>query len=159
MVFKTNENFLYLGADHRGFKLKEEIKKFLEKQKIPFLDCGDLIYNKDDDYPDYAKKVSKKVQASKFQAKGILICGSAEGMCIAANKFKGIRAAIVEKKEQTTLAVEHDHANIVCLPGDRITINKAKLLVTAFLAAKPSKAERHVRRITKIKQIEKSNFR
>ncbi|MAG60376.1 ribose-5-phosphate isomerase [archaeon] len=159
MATKKVQNLLYLGADHRGFQLKEQIKQFLIKQNISFIDCGDLNYKKDDDYPDYAKQVAKKVQASKFQSKGLLICGSAEGVCITANKFKGIRAAIVEQKEQTELAVKHDHANVICMPADRVVIKKAKLLVLEFLAAKPSKAQRHVRRINKIKRIEKQNFK
>ncbi len=153
------QDLLYLGADHRGFELKEQIKEFLLKENVSFIDCGDINYKKDDDYPDYAKAVAQKLQASKFKAKGLLICGSAEGVCIAANKFKGIRAAIVEQKEQTELAVKHDHANIICFPADKVKISKAKVLILTFLAATPSNAVRHVRRINKIKKIETQNFK
>ena len=158
MANKT-QNLLYLGADHRGFKLKEQIKVFLLKKNVSFIDCGDVNYKKDDDYPDYAKNVAQKLQVSKFKSKGLLICGSAEGVCITANKFQGIRAAIVEQAEQTTLAVKHDHANIICIPADKVKISKAKTLILAFLAATPSNAIRHLRRINKIKKIEKLNFK
>ncbi len=153
------KKILYLGADHRGFKLKERIKQVLITENISFMDCGDINYQAQDDYPDYAKKVAEKVGSSKGKAKGLLICGSAEGVCITANKFKGVRAAIVQKEEQTKLAVQHDHANIICLPASTITPGKAKQLIRTFLKSKPSKAARHIRRINKIKKIERQNFK
>ena len=138
MVKTKEEVSVYLGADHRGFKLKEQIKEFLRKEDISFIDCGDLKYKKDDDYPDYAQAVAQKMQKSDFNARGILLCGSAEGVCITANKFKGIRAALIESQEQANLAVRHDHANVLCLPADRISLRKMKFIVAAFLAARPS---------------------
>jgi ribose 5-phosphate isomerase B len=156
-----SSRMIYLGADHRGFQLKEQIKQFLIIQSINFIDCGDTNYNKNDDYPDYASMVAENLSnaQSYTNTKGILICGSAEGMCITANKFKGIRAVIVEREDQTKLAVQHDHANIICLPANTLTINRAKKIISAFLKSKPSKAVRHLRRIKKIKKIEKLNFK
>ena len=160
MMMGTNSAYpVYLGADHRGFKLKEQIKEFLKTENIFFEDCGDLKYTRDDDYPDYAKAVAQKLQESKFQAKGILLCGSAEGVCIVANKFKGVRAALIESAEQAERAVKHDHANIICLPADRLTIRKTKQIILSFYKAKPSMAQRHLRRIKKIKRIEQQNFK
>lgn len=159
MAIKKEQNILYLGAGHRGFELKEQLKLYLLKEKISFIDCGDLNYKKDDDYPDYAKKVAEKIQASNFQARGILICGSAEGVCITANKFQGIRAAIVGHVQQTKLAVQHDHANVICFPADILSVQRARSLVSVFLKTQPSKAERHLRRINKIKKIENQNFK
>ncbi|MBT4446238.1 RpiB/LacA/LacB family sugar-phosphate isomerase [archaeon] len=161
---KTSDSLvrLYIGADHRGFNLKEQIKESLLSKNVSFIDCGDITYKKNDDYPVYAAAVAENVSHNSvdgYHSKGILICGSAEGMCIAANKFKWIRAAIVENADQTKLAVQHDHANIICLPANTLKINNAKKIIDAFLKAKPSKATRHVRRIKKILKIEKQNFK
>ena len=161
VVSKSNVTF-FIGSDHRGFKLKEQIKEFLVKQDIQFKDCGNTIYKKDDDYPDYAKAVAKQIQKAlktNQPAKGILLCGSAEGMVIAANKFKAIRAALTTSKEQTILAVKDDHINVICIPANTSKITKSKSIILAFLKAKTSQAKRHLRRIKKINQIEKNNFK
>ncbi|RMD57440.1 ribose 5-phosphate isomerase B [Candidatus Woesearchaeota archaeon] len=147
----SNNNTIYLGADHAGYKLKEHLKKFLSKQGYKTIDKGAKKYNKKDDYPDYAKKVAKAVQKG---GKGILVCGSAEGICIAANKFKGIRATPVWTIRAAKLSRQHNDANILCLSGWDLDKKKAEKIALAWLKTPFSGEKRHERRIEKIKKIE-----
>ena len=143
---------IYLGADHAGFALKEKIKKWLTKQKIPFVDLGDKKLRPADDYPDYAAKVARKVASGK--SVGILFCGSAQGVCIAANKIKGIRAIVPFNPREAVLSRKHEDANIICLSGWFFTLMKAKKMIGLFLNTPFSAEARHVRRINKIKKLE-----
>lgn len=143
---------IYLGADHAGFALKEKIKKWFTKKKIPFVDLGDKKLRPTDDYPDYAAKVAKAV--AKDQTLGILLCGSAQGVCIAANKIKGIRAVAPYNPAEAVLSRKHEDANIICLSGWFFTLMKAKKMIGLFLNTPFSGEARHVRRINKIKRLE-----
>ncbi|OIO48634.1 MAG: hypothetical protein AUJ34_02795 [Parcubacteria group bacterium CG1_02_41_12] len=145
---------IYLGADHNGFKLKEKIKIYFEKHSISYADLGADELDKDDDYPDFALLVAKKVGLEKG-ARGILICGSGNGMAIAANKIKGVRAAVVIRPASAARAVEEDGANIMALGSSAVSRFRVIALVKVFLSAQPSKAERHIRRIKKISELEK----
>ena len=151
---------LYLGADHAGFALKEHLKKFLERKGYTVVDVGAKKLIKTDDYPDYAKKVAKKVQKDGM---GILCCGSAEGVCIAANKVKGIRAVAVRNVQLAKLSREHNDANVLCLaggkmvkpaPGLTLSNKTAEQITLAWLKTPFSKAKRHVRRVNKIKRMD-----
>jgi len=149
---------LFLGADHAGFELKEKIKpKLTENYEV--VDCGAKKYDKNDDYPDYAKAVGKEVAKQGY---GILFCGSAEGMCIAANKIKGVRAIPATEEKIVKLAREHNDANVLCLPGGGmrkkvkgigITPQKALKLIKTFVNTKFSNETRHQRRIAKIAKL------
>ncbi len=150
---------IYIGADHAGFKLKEKLKKWLDSKKINYEDVGNLVLDMKDDYPDYAIPLAEKVVKGK--TKGILLCGSAEGVCIAANKVKGALAVNPHGLNQTKLAREHEGANIICIAGGgsvkkqaSIPFNLATKMITAFLNTPFSKATRHKRRIAKIKKYE-----
>ena len=143
---------IYLGADHAGFALKEHLKKFLQKKGQEVVDKGAYKLKKRDDYPDYAAKVAKAVQKG---GKGILICGSAEGICIAANKFRKIRAEPVWTLRNARLSREHNDANILCLSGRQLSRKNAEKIVTTWLKTPFSKAPRHVRRIKKIARLER----
>ena len=150
---------IFIGADHAGFKLKEYLKKFLSSKGHKVNDEGNLIYDSKDDYPDFALKVGRKVAKSK--SKGILVCGSAEGICIAANKVKGIRAVAVWTIENAKLSREHNDANVLCLsggdmlkPGSRLTKKQAEKITLTWLSTKFSGEERHKRRIKKIAELE-----
>lgn len=146
---------LYLGADHRGFKLKEQIKKYLDEKKISYEDMGAFEYNKDDDYPDFAHAVAKKVAENLIDNKGIVICGSGIGASITANKIKGARAALVWSKQAAKAAIEDDGPNIVSLPADFITFNLAKEIIGVWLGQdNKTLEERHKRRLKKIEAIE-----
>lgn len=143
---------VYLGADHAGFELKEKIKKFLDFKKISYEDSG-TFSEKRVDYSDYAIKVGKRVAKEKG-AKGILVCGTGIGMCIAANKVKGIRAAMVYDKHTARLSREHNDANVLCLRGRDFPADENLRLLEIWLEAKFSGEKRHLRRIRKIKEYE-----
>lgn len=142
---------IHIGADHAGFQLKEHLKKYLQKKKYPVNDWGAYEYIQADDYPDYAAKVAKAVQKT---GKGILVCGSAEGICIAANKTKGIRAVPVWNTKLAKLSREHNDANVLCLSGWMLTRKKAEQIVLTFLKTEFSGEARHKRRIEKIRRME-----
>lgn len=144
---------LHLGADHAGFELKEQLKDYLEKNGYDLYDEGAHTLDKSDDYPDYALKVAREVTDNP-DSKGILCCGSAQGMCIAANKVPGIRAVSPATIKEATLTRTHNNANVLCLAGWSITLAKAKRLVDAWLAANFSNEPRHVRRLKKITDLE-----
>lgn len=147
---------LYIAADHGGFKLKEELKKFLKREKIKFVDEGAAKVNPNDDYPDFARLVAEKVGKNSKKDIGILICRSGQGVCITANKFSGVRAGLVWNPAEARASRNDDMTNILCLPSDYITVEAARSIVKNWLSTPWSKEERHVRRITKISQIEKS---
>ncbi len=145
---------IYLGSDHGGYKLKQKIKSFLNELDHGYEDLGNLDFDKEDDYPDYAFKVAEKV-AVDIKNKGILLCRSSGGMVIAANKINGIKAVSVIDEKSVKHAVQHNNANIIALPADWITENKAKKIVKLFLTTKFNNEKRHVRRLKKIERYEK----
>ena len=112
-----------------------------------------MVYDKNDDYPDYAFPLAEKV--AKEKTKGILLCGSAEGVCIAANKVKGIRAVNPSTVKLTKLSREHNDANVLCLSGWFSDIAVAKKMILTFLNTSLSKEVRHQRRVKKIKKYER----
>lgn len=142
---------IILGSDHAGFKLKEFIKKYLESKGIAYEDLGTYSNKKRVDYPDYAVKVSKKV--IKDKTKGILICGTGTGMVMAANKVKGARAALAYDKYSAIMARHDNDANILCLRGRKINLNKELKIVKIWLNAKFSRLARHKKRINKLDKI------
>jgi ribose 5-phosphate isomerase B len=143
---------IYLGADHRGYNLKEEIKRFLGQEKIKFKDLGNLKYDQNDDYPDFAQKVAAMV-SSQPKDKGLLICGSGIGMSIAANKFKGVRAALCLSGYMAKEAKRAIDANILCLAADLTDIATAKSIIREWLKASFKKEPRYIRRVKKINQL------
>lgn len=145
---------IFIGADHAGFKLKEAVKKWLSKSGYTVVDCGAPTLNPADDYPDYAAKVGKKVVATK-NALGILVCGSSEGVCVAANKVTGIRAVNVYDVDPAKKAREHLDANVLCLSGWYLWQNQALQITKTWLTTPFSGEVRHVRRIAKIAKLEK----
>lgn len=149
------KELIYLGADHAGFSLKEKIKKYFDKIRIAYEDLGGKG-QKEDDYPDYAFKVAKSVAKNK-NSKGILICGTGTGMAMAANKIKGIRAAVAYDKYSVKMAREHNNANILCLRGRNFLDNKNLELVKIWLKDKFNNKVKHKRRIRKIDNFERKN--
>ena len=141
---------IYLGADHRGFRLKERIKKYLKEIGKEFEGLGNRKFDPNDDYPDFAKRVAKAVSRSP-KNRGILVCGSGLGMSIAANKFRGVRAALCFNEKMAELSRRHNNANILCLAADFLPLAKIKKIIKIWLETKFSKEERHKRRIKKIK--------
>jgi len=135
---------IYIGADHAGYKLKEELK-----EELNLIDLGNTKLNKNDDYPDYAKKVAQKVKKDK-NSKGILICGGGQGMCMAANRQKGIRASLGYGLKAAKISRKDNNSNILCLVSRELKKKEALKIVNAFLNTKFSKLKRHQRRIKKI---------
>ena len=143
---------IYLGADHRGFNLKEEIKVKLLDGNFNVFDLGNTELDPNDDYVDFASKVAKSVSEDEV-SRGILICGSGAGVDIVANKFKGIRSALAFDLNRVKQSREHEDANILSLPADVLDIDLAWEMVQAFLETPFSNEKRHLRRINKIKEL------
>lgn len=144
---------IYLGADHRGFALKEKLREWLQSQSIEIVDCGALTLVSDDDFVDVARVVAEKV-ATDTSSRGIVLCGSGTGVCITANKKFGIRAAVGWSTEQVAASRSDDDINILALGADYISEKEAQDLVQAFLHTEFIPEERFVRRIAKIKDLE-----
>ena len=160
---------IYIGSDHVGYELKEELKKYLSELDLGYEveDKGAFKYDKDDDYPDFIKPVAEAV-ANNVESKGIVIGGSGQGEAICANKIKGIRAVVFYGQKEAIGAVdisgkksadtfeivelerEHNDANILSLGLRFITMDEAKFACELFLRTKFSGDERHIRRINKI---------
>jgi len=143
---------IIIAADHAGYAIKEKIKKYLEKKKIAYEDAGAKKHDEKDDYPDFAEKVAKKVARSK-DAKGMLVCGTGVGICIAANKVKGIRAVAAYDTYTAKMSRLHNDANILCLRGRKFPFWKMKMILNIWLETGFSGEERHKRRISKIDKI------
>ena len=144
-------NIIHIGADHAGFQLKEHLKKFLHSKKYSIKDLGAHKLVKTDDYPIIAAKVARAVQKG---GKGILVCGSAEGVCIVANKFKGIRAVAVWTLQNAKLSRAHNDANILCLSGWELSKKIAEKIALTWLKTPFSGKTRHVRRLKEIARLE-----
>lgn len=138
---------VYLGGDHAGFELKEHLRIFLETKGYEVIDKGPYD-SQSVDYPDFVKPVCDEV-LSKTSSIGILICGSGQGVCMTANKHKGIRAALCWMPELASLTRQHNNANVLCLAGRFIAPHLAELIVHAFLTS-DFEGGRHQRRVDKI---------
>ncbi|MBI4239553.1 RpiB/LacA/LacB family sugar-phosphate isomerase [Candidatus Uhrbacteria bacterium] len=143
---------LYIAADHRGFAMKKYILSFLAKEKIICHDLGAYEYDKNDDYPDMAQTLAKKVATSPNN-KGILLCGSGQGVCIAANKVKEVRAALSWNIKSARNAKIDGNANVLCLSADWLSKQEIRKIVHVWLSTPFLKEARHLRRLKKISQI------
>ena len=143
---------IYIASDHAGFEMKNKLKSFLESFGYKVKDVGAHEFISTDDYPDYAVKLCDEVL--KTNAKGILICGSGQGMCIAANKIKGIRASLCWNELVAKQARQHVDSNVLCLAGRFLSFDDAKRITMTWLKTKFSNEDRHRRRISKISMIE-----
>jgi ribose 5-phosphate isomerase B len=140
-----------LASDHRGYKLKGSLKKFLEERKMEFLDVG--TFSADSvDYPDFAMLAAEKVSHGDYD-RGILICGSGIGMCIVANKFPGVRAAVCHDVSAAKMSRKHNDSNMLGLGADVINEELARKILHVWLETK-FEGGRHLRRIQKISEIE-----
>lgn len=144
---------IVIGSDHAGYKLKETVKNYLKSKGFEVTDVG-TDSTESVDYPDYAEKVASKVGQGDYPL-GVLICGSGAGMAMAANKVKGVRAALAYNKDSAELARQHNNANILTI-GARLTDEKTALDVTDAFFSAEFEGGRHQRRIDKISKIEES---
>jgi ribose 5-phosphate isomerase B len=136
-----------IGADHAGFELKEALKKWLQKNGFELKDFG-THSTESADYPDFAHPVSLSVESQQFDL-GLLVCGSANGVAITANKHQGIRAAICWNEELASLARQHNNANVLCLPARFVSQELAEKILDRFLNSS-FEGGRHERRVSKI---------
>jgi ribose 5-phosphate isomerase B len=148
---------LAVGADHGGFILKTYITEFLKMLGHEVHDLGSFS-EKPSDYPDYARAVYQEIHSKKAE-RGILLCGSGVGICVAANKFPGIRAAICHDTFSAHQGTEDDNINVLCLGARVVGIELAKDIVKTWLSSSFSGAARHKRRLKKVQQIEQEFLR
>lgn len=142
---------IYLGADHAGFSLKEKVKTYLDQKKIAYQDLG-TDSTESVDASDYAVKVARKIKQSK-KARGILICGSGIMMSMAANRIKGVRAALIWNATVAQQARKHNDANILVFSGREAMPRDWKKIIDLFFSAKFSKENRYIRRLEKLDKI------
>jgi ribose 5-phosphate isomerase B len=147
-----------IGSDHAGFSYKALLIDEMKRQGYEVLDLGTDSGDNEDDYPDHAADVATAI-INKQGAKGILVCGSAVGVSIAANKFKGIRAGVCHDTYSAHQSVEHDDVNILCIGQRVIGIELAKDIVFTFLKAHFTGAPRHTRRLEKLFAIENKTMK
>lgn len=145
---------IYIGADHQGFYLRNSLLRYLKSAGYDVIDTGDKKLDVDDDFPVFAGKVVNGVLTSgENEARGILICGSGQGMCMAANRFKGIRAAMGFNQATVRDSRNDDDANVICLPAKILEKDKANLLVETFLNTEFAGAARFKRRIKELDEL------
>jgi len=142
-----------VAGDHAGFELKNQLAEDIRKKGHEVTDLGACEYDANDDYPDFAAKLARAVQAGEAE-RGVLICGSGVGASIAANKVRGIRAGLCHDTYSAHQGVEHDDMNVLVLGSRIIGVELAREAVSAFLGARFSGEPRHQRRLDKVKALE-----
>lgn len=147
---------IYLGADHRGFSLKEQIKMFLLENGWSVRDAGAKSVVPDDDYVDYAKDVASKVSADPTGARGILFCANGVGMDIVANKFNQVRSVLGISPDHVLTSREDDDTNVLSIAADYTDLETTKKMISVWLQSPFSGEERHKRRLEKVRQIDNS---
>lgn len=154
----TDRRLVIIGSDHAGFATKQAIIKALATRGQTILDVGTFDEKRRVDYPDYATEVARAVTRDKRDGSiGVLVCGTGTGMCIAANKINGIRAALGYDTYSTQYAREHNDANILCLRGRNFPAKRAVRLTKLFLNTEFSKEPRHIARIKKLTTLERTH--
>ena len=145
-----------IGSDHGGYKLKEEIKRYLDEKEIKYKDCGTNSEERTD-YPIYEKKVAEEIQKGECDS-GILICKSSCGMTVVANKYKGIRAAGISNEDVAKHAKENDNINVITIGAEHVTTNEAICIIRNWLGAE-FKGGRYQERLDMIEEIEQNNMK
>lgn len=145
---------IYIGADHQGFYLRNSLIDYLKRAGYDVIDDGDIELDPQDDFPLIAIKVVNDLLSSDDKdARGILICGSGQGMCMTANRYKGIRACLGYDRESVKSSRNDDDANVLCLPADVLQKDKAKILVETFINTPFSHVGRYQRRIREMDNL------
>ena len=150
---------IYIASDHRGFELKNYLINFLKGKGYEVVDSGNVQYDKSDDYPDFAKVVAEKVSLDRENARGIVLCGSGVGVNVVANKFRGVRSALVTSTDQAFDSRNDDDSNVLSLPTNYTEKSDAEKIVIIWLETPFSGDKRHVERLKKIDEIEQNNFK
>jgi ribose 5-phosphate isomerase B len=145
---------IYIGADHRGFRLKEAIKGYIKDLGYSVYDLGNSSYDANDDYPDFAAAVAEKVSTDPVGSMGIVICGSGVGVDVVANKFREIRSVLAFSPDQASASRAEDNTNVLALPSDFVEPETAKRIVSVWLQTPVSTDDRYKRRLEKIRSLE-----
>lgn len=147
-----------IAGDHAGFTVKQELVGYLRQQGYCVEDLGAHLIDSDDDYPDFAREAARVIVSGRAD-RAIVVCGSGVGACVACNKVPGIRASVCHDTYSAHQGVEHDDMNVLCLGARIIGPELARELAVAFLSAKFTGEERHLRRLKKTLDIERANLR
>ncbi len=147
---------IFIGADHRGFELKEFLKEKLKKD-YEIIDLGNLVYDPEDDYADFAFLVGENVVKNPGSL-GILICGSGAGVCFAVNKVRGIKASVITNEKMAEMAKADDNLNVLCLASDFTSKEQAYQIVKKFIETPFKNLEKYQRRIKKVEDYEAQNY-
>lgn len=147
---------LYIAADHRGFERKNLLKEAISFTNLRLIDLGPTKLNPEDDFVDYAQDAALHIlgdETEGYDSLGILICGSGQGMCMASNRFRGIRACLPMTEHQAIASKREDDSNILCLSADSLNLEKSIAIVEAWLESSFSFKQRYIRRIEKLDQL------
>ena len=147
-----------IAADHAGLEQKGKLLELLKDKNFDIEDFGAFAYDGDDDYPDVVTPLAKALSENKID-RAIAVCGSGVGVSIAANKFHGVRAALISETYSAHQGVEHDDMNMLCVGGRVLGTSLILEIIFAFLNAEFQQEERFVRRLDKVLDIEKKNFK
>ncbi len=145
---------IYIGADHNGFGLKAQLGDFLRRSGHEIVDAGDTQMNPEDDFPQYANKAVGMLLADREpDARAILICGSGQGMCMAANRFKGIRASLCWNLDEARSSRNDDDSNVLCMSAKSLASDEARAIVTTWLHTPFAGAPRYKRRLQQLDEL------
>ena len=145
---------IFIGADHNGFELKANLADYLKRGGYEVVDAGDKEKHPDDDFPQFAAKVVHGMATDpSFEVRGILICGSGQGMCMAANRFKGIRAVLGYDQESARSSRNDEDSNILCLPSRSVDFEQAIGIMHTWLITAFAEAPRYKRRIAQMDEL------
>jgi ribose 5-phosphate isomerase B len=143
---------IYIGADHNGFNFKKQISEYLTSLNNEVVDGGDVKLDPDDDFPRFASRVVHKILGDEGSV-GILICGSGQGMCMAANRYKGIRASLCWNVKEAHDARNDDNSNVLCLSANQMSLADLKQIINVWLNTPFAKAPRFVRRLQELDSL------
>lgn len=144
---------IYIGADHNGYQLKEKLEDYLKSHGHEVTDVGNQEFEKTDDFPQFGALVATSVLGDP-DSMGVVLCGSGQGVCMAANRFKGIRASLVWSKSEAKFARNDDDSNVLCLPAKELDFEQAKDLLDTWLNTPFAAEPRFVRRIKQLDELQ-----
>lgn len=146
----TFDMTIFVGADHRGFELKNKLVEYLQNQNVRVDDLGAYQFDPLDDYPDFSQKVAQAILQNPTEHLGVVICGSGVGVSIAANRFNGIRCGLAFDVDQVKHARQNDHINCLAIPSDYADLEKAKQYIEAFIFTAPKNEKKYIARLEKL---------
>lgn len=145
---------VYIDSDHRGFELRQRLVQYLTHGGHEVHDLGTVVRDPDDDYTDVAERLSRALVADGDKsARGILLCGSGQGVCMAANRFAGVRAALALSNRMVHSARNDDDANVLCIPAEYLSYEEARAQVHTFLTTEFAAAKRYIRRARRLDEL------